>query len=93
MTQALDTAGRVPPGLDYEFEAEFVDRGGRQVGTITSVDGVGENDEREWGVWLNGRVIGSLRQVLPESVTPFGNSDLEPGDSILLKLVAIRGSA
>lgn len=88
ITQALDAAAQIAPGLTYEFDSEFVDRGGRNVGTIKSVDGVSETDAREWGVWLNGRVIGSLRQVVPESITPFGTTDLEPGDSILLKLVA-----
>ena len=88
VTQALDAAALIAPGLAYEFDAEFVDRGGRNVGTIKSVDGIGETEDREWGVWLNGRVIGSLRQVTPESITPFGATDLEPGDSILLKLVA-----
>lgn len=88
VTQALDAAKLIAPGLSYQFDAEFVDRGGRNVGTIESVDGIAESDDREWGVWLNGRVIGSLRQVVPGSVTPFGETDLEPGDSILLKLVA-----
>lgn len=88
VTQALDIAGSIAPGLSYEFDAEFVDRGGRNVGTIKSVDGVGETSDREWGVWVNGKVIGSLRQVVPESITPFGEMDLRPGDSILLKLVA-----
>lgn len=87
VTGALDRAATIAPGLSYEFDAEFVDRGGRNVGTLQSVDGVEESDEREWGVWLNGRVIGSLRQVVPESVTAFGDTDLEAGDSILLKLV------
>jgi hypothetical protein len=88
VTQALDAAAGIAPGLVYEFDGEFTDRGGRHVGTIKSVDGVGETDDHEWGVWLNGRVIGSLRQVVPESVTPFGEIDLAPGDSILLKPVA-----
>ena len=88
VTQALDTATLIAPGLAYEFDAEFVDRGGRNVGTLKSVDGVNETEDREWGVWLNGKVIGSLRQVVPESITPFGETDLSAGDSILLKLVA-----
>ena len=88
VTQVLDAAAEIAPGLTYEFDAEFVDRGGRNVGTLQAVDGVGETDALEWGVWLNGRVIGSLRQVVPESVTPFGAADLAAGDSILLKLVA-----
>lgn len=87
VTQALDAAAEIAPGLIYEFDVGGADRGGRHVGTIKSVDGVGETDDREWGVWLNGRVIGSLRQVVPESLTPFGETDLAPGDSILLKLV------
>ena len=89
VTQALDAAALTPPGLAYEFEADFIDRGGRNVGTIKSVDGVNETDEREWGVWLNGKVVGSLRQVVPESITPFGETDLSAGDSILLKLVLL----
>ena len=88
VTQALDAAASVSPGLVYDFDADFVDRGGRNVGTIKSVDGIAESESLEWGVWLNGRVVGSLRQVVPESVLPFGLTDLKPGDSILLKLVA-----
>ena len=88
ITQALDAASLISPGLAYEFDAEFVDRGGRNVGTIKSVDGVSETEDREWGLWLNGRVIGSLRHFVPESMTPFGEVDLKAGDSILLKLVA-----
>jgi len=87
VTDALDAAGRLPPGLDYQFDAEFTDRGGRVVGTLLSVDGVGETDDAEWGVWVNGRVIGDLRQVTPESITSFGETQLETGDSILVKLV------
>jgi hypothetical protein len=86
-TQALDAAASIGPGLVYEFSGG-VDRGGRIVGSIKSVDGIGETDDHEWGVWVNGRLIGTLRQVVPESVTRFGDVDLEPGDSILLKLVA-----
>lgn len=88
VTQALDAAASIAPGLTYDFDATFVDRGGRNVGTIKSVDGVVETQEQEWGVWLNGRVIGALRQVVPESLTPFGETDFSPGDSVLLKLVA-----
>lgn len=87
ITQALDDAALIAPGVTYEFDSEFVDRGGRKVGTIKSVDGIGETDDREWAVYLNGRVVGSLRQVVPESITPFGATNLKPGDSILLKLV------
>lgn len=93
VTQVLDAAVLIAPGLRYEFDSDFVDRGGRNVGTIKSVDGIGETNDREWGVWVNGRVIGSLRQVVPESVTPFGATDLKPGDSILLKLVARGGES
>ena len=88
--QVLDTAALIAPGpgLSYEFDVEFVDRGGRQVGSIKSVDGIGETEDREWGVWLNGRVIGSIRQVVPESITRFSKTNVGSGDSILLKLVA-----
>lgn len=87
VTQAMDLASTLAPGLEYEFDGDFVDRGGRKVGTLKSVDRVVETDEEEWGVWLNGRVIGELRQVTAESITPFGMVDLSAGDSILIKLV------
>lgn len=87
VTKALDAAAAIPPGLAYEFDSEFFDRGGRRVGTLKSVDGIGESDGTEWSVWLNGKPIGSLAIAEMEHLVPFGESQLEPGDALLVKLV------
>lgn len=87
VTQALDAAMSLPPGLTYEFDAEFVDRGGREVGAIKSIDGVVGAEDQVWGVWVNDRAVSDLRRVTEFSVTPFGGVRVEDGDFITLKLM------
>jgi hypothetical protein len=87
VTQALDAAMSVPPGLTYEFDAKFIDRGGREVGAVKSIDGVVGAEDQIWGVWVNDRAVSDLRRVTDESVTPFGGVSVEDGDVITFKLM------
>ncbi len=90
VTQALDAAADVPPGLAYEFEADFIDRGGREVGRVKSIDGVGGAEGQVWGVWVNDRAVSDLRRVTDFSVTPFGGVNVEDGDVIAFKLMRME---
>ena len=87
VTQALDAATALPPGLSYEFDARFVDRGGREVGAVTSIDNLGREEGQIWGVWVNDRAVSDLRRVTDFSVTPFGGVKVEDGDVITFKLM------
>jgi hypothetical protein len=87
VTQTLDTAVLMQPGLQYEFDAEFVDRGGREVGAVTVIDGVKADEELTWGVWINQRQVSDLRRATDFSVTPFGGVKVEDGDVITFKLM------
>jgi hypothetical protein len=87
VTQSLDAAANVPPGLAYEFEADFIDRGGREVGRVKSIDGVAGTEDQVWGVWVNDRTVSDLRRVTDSSVTPFGGVKVEDGDVITFKLM------
>lgn len=86
VTQSLEAAATLPPGLTYEFDSRFVDRGGREVGAVTTIDGVGGNG-RVWGVWVNGRAVSDLRRVTESSFTPFGGVKIEDGDFVSFKLM------
>ena len=90
VTQSLDAAADVPPGLAYEFEASFVDRGGREVGRIKSIDGVGGAEDQVWAVWVNDRAVSDLRRVTEFSVTQFGGVRVEDGDIIACKLMRME---
>ncbi len=90
VTQALDAAAEVSPGLAYEFESTFIDRGGREVGRVKSIDGVGDGEGQVWGVWVNERAVSDLRRVTDVSVTPFGGVRVEDGDVITFKLMQME---
>ena len=85
---SLEAARTLGPGLDVGFEQEFVDRGGRDVGSIHSIDGVAAEEEgSSWAIFINEKPAGAqLRRVVPESVTKFGLPSIDPGDVVLLKL-------
>jgi hypothetical protein len=87
VTQALDAAALSKPGLTCEFDARFVDRGGREVGAVTSIDGVVRQEGQVWAVWVNDRAVSDLRRVTGSSVTPFGGVKVEDGDTITFKLM------
>lgn len=89
VTQALDAAANLPPGLAYEFEADFIDRGGREVGRVKSIDGVGGAEGQVWGVWVNDLAVSDLRRVTDFSVTPFGGVRVEDDDVITFKLMRL----
>jgi hypothetical protein len=84
---ALDVAQLMRPGLSYEFEANFIDRGGRDVGRVTSIDGVAADDSQFWAIWVNDRTASDLRRVTLGSVTKFGSVRVEDGDVITCKLL------
>lgn len=90
VTQALDAAQNVPPGLSYDFEASFIDRGGREVGRVRSIDGVGGSEDQVWASWVNDRAVSDLRRVTDFSVTPFGGVRIEDGDVITFKLMRME---
>jgi hypothetical protein len=90
VTQALEAAGTVPPGLVYEFEPEFIDRGGREVGRVKSIDGVGGMEGQIWGVWVNDHAVSDLRRVTDFSVTQFGGVKVEDEDIITFKLMRME---
>ncbi len=90
VTQALDTTALIAPGLTYEFDAEFIDRGGREVGAVTSIDGVAGDEGQFWGVWVNDRAVSDLRRVTDFSVTPFGGVKVDDGDVITFKLMQME---
>ncbi len=79
----------IAPGLDFAFHKTFTDRGGREVGFISSVDGVDTMDsDREWQLWVNVEPVEELRQPTPLSSAQFDFVTLKDGDSISLKLTA-----
>ena len=86
----LQAAGSASPGLKFEFVESFVDRGGRAVGSVVSIDEVkADNRDQKWLVWVNSKFIGTeLRRVTAESVTKLGEPGIEPGDFIVFKLSA-----
>jgi hypothetical protein len=83
----LQAAVGTIPGLTFQFEKTLVDRGGRDVGMIVSVDDVAaEQENQKWLIWVNQTFNGTeLRRVTPESVTKFGLPRVEPGDVIVFK--------
>ena len=85
----LQEAVATKPGLAFQFEKTFVDRGGRDVGVIVAIDDIAaEQDNQKWLVWINQSSINTeLRRVTPESVTQFGLPKVEPGDNIVFKFV------
>lgn len=85
--QTLDAATLQRPGLTYEFDAKFVDRGGREVGAVTSIDGVGARAGHAWAVWVNDRAVSDLRRVTDSSVTSVGGEKIEDGDTVTFKLM------
>jgi len=87
VTQALDAASFLKPGLTYDFDAQFIDRGGREVGAVMAIDGVGDAEGQLWAVWVNERAVSDLRRVTDFSVTPFGGVRVEDGDVITFKLM------
>ena len=83
----LQAAASTSPGLNFEFAKSFDDRGGRDVGSVVSIDGVkADNRDQKWLVWVNSKFIGTeLRRVTADSVTRFGEPRIEPGDFIVFK--------
>lgn len=84
---ALDAAQLMRPGLSYEFEASFIDRGGRDVGRVASIDGVAADETHFWAIWVNDKTASDLRRVTMGSVTKFGSVRVEDGDVITCKLL------
>ena len=84
----LQAAAATKPGLTFQFEKTFVDRGGRDVGMIVAIDDIAaEQEDQKWLIWVNQSFIKTeLRRVTPESVTQFGLPSVEPGDVIVLKI-------
>ena len=87
VTNALDVAATMPPGLTYEFESAFTDRAGREVGRVRSIDGVGGSQDNVWGIWVNDRAVSDLRRVTDDSFTHVGGVHVDFGDIISLKLM------
>ena len=83
----LQAASSASPGLKFEFVKSFVDRGGREVGSVVSIDEVkADTRDQKWLVWVNSKFIGTeLRRVTADSVTKFGEPSIEPGDFIVFK--------
>ena len=83
----LQAAVGTIPGLTFQFEKTFVDRGGRDVGMIVAIDDVAsEQENQKWLIWVNQTFNGTeLRRVTPESVTKFRLPRVEPGDVIVFK--------
>ncbi len=82
-----EAAAHVSPGPAYEFEADFIGRGGREVDRVKSIGGVGGEEGQVRGVRLNDRAVSDLRRVADFSVTPFGGVKVEDGDVIVLTLM------
>jgi hypothetical protein len=83
----LQAAVATKPGLTFQFEKTFVDRGGRDVGMIVAIDDVAaEQENQKWLIWVNQSFIETeLRRVTPESVTQFGLPSVDSGDVIVFK--------
>ena len=83
----LQAAAATKPGLTFQFEKTFVDRGGRDVGMIVAIDDVAvEQENQKWLIWVNQSFIETeLRRVTPESVTQFGLPSVDSGDVIVFK--------
>ena len=83
----LQAAAATKPGLTFQFEKTFIDRGGREVGMIVAIDDIAaEQEDQKWLIWVNQSFIKTeLRRMTPESVTQFGLPSVEPGDVIVLK--------
>jgi hypothetical protein len=89
VTDVLELAQFQQPGLSYLFAERFTDRGGGEVGTIAAVDGVAaEPDRSRWAVWVNQQAAGELRRVVPSTIKKVARPLVQPGDLIVLKLVA-----
>jgi hypothetical protein len=84
----LQAASSASPGLKFEFVKSFVDRGGREVGSVVSIDEVkADTRDQKWLVWVNSKFIGTeLRRVTADSVTKFGEPRIELGDFVVFKL-------
>ncbi len=87
VTGALDAAQMMQPGLEFDFDKDFIDRGGREVGAVTSIDGVDAGEDRVWGIWVNERAVSDLRRVVPESVSHIGMARVENGDVTTCRLM------
>ena len=72
----LQAAGSANPGLKFEFVESFVDRGGRAVGSVVSIDEVkADNRDQKWLVWVNSKFIGTeLRRVIASATFPVSAS-------------------
>lgn len=92
VTDVLDAARWIGPGLAYRFASTFVDRGGREVGVIWEVDGVAAGEGRAWRVSVNGAPVTDLRHVTLHSVTRSGEPRVRAGDTVALALVPDDGS-
>jgi len=87
----LGAAGSAGPGIDVEvaFASDFTDRGGREVGGITSVDGLpGADSDKGWQLFVNGRRITEHREPMPDNPAQDGVPSINDGDHICLMLVS-----
>lgn len=83
----LDAANAISPGVQFVFAPTFSDRAGREVGSVTTIDGVAAADDRHWLLWINEGYQGSqLRQ--RGGYAAFGLPRVQPGDAVLLTLAA-----
>ena len=85
---ALRAAGSGGPGLEVDFAAASTDRGGREIGSITSVDGLpGDDSDKVWQVFVNGSRVREQREPVPGQPTQEAIPAINDGDQICLKLV------
>jgi hypothetical protein len=82
----LEEARSAGPGLMFEFSGSFTDRGGRDVGTIASIDGVaGESNDEKWLFWVNRKYMGQGLRARGHP-TEIGEPRVEAGDVVTFKL-------
>ena len=82
IVDVLDAAKARTPGLDFTFTEDFVDRGGREVGAITMIDGIENSDDQVWRAWVGTKEAGEVRAHTEQTVSPTGVPNVQDGDAI-----------
>jgi hypothetical protein len=86
IVDVLEAAKSTVPGLDFTFTEDFVDRGGREVGAITAIDGIENSGDQTWRVWVGPIEAGEVRAHVEGTVSPSGVPAVQDGDAITFKL-------
>lgn len=85
VVDALAAARYISPGLTFRFAMRGVDRGGRDMGSVVSIDDMGS--DQGWSIFVNDENRGSeIRRITPASVSTSGTHPIKPGDVVTFRL-------